>query len=87
MREINFKPAPPSGSARHLPINGEDPLGMPNTAPPSGSARHLPMNGEDPLGMSNTAPPSGSARHLPMNGGEDPLGKGLNEFREATEYA
>jgi len=37
MREIKFEPAPPSGSARHLPMNGEDLL------------RHLPMNGEDPL--------------------------------------
>ena len=38
MREIKFEPAPPSGSAGHLPMNGEDLL------------RHLPMkNGEDPL--------------------------------------
>jgi len=57
MREIKFEPAPPSGSARHLPMNGEDRYLMVRNmreikfepAPPSGSARHLPMNGEDSL--------------------------------------
>ena len=49
MREIKFEPAPPSGFARHLPMDGEDPLCKFEPAPPSGSARHLPMNGEDLL--------------------------------------
>src|SRR2546429_6743472 len=43
----------PSGAARHLPMNGEEPfLAKPGDGAcvsPSGAARHLPMNGEEPL--------------------------------------